>query len=85
MPDQTPPAGHDELLVGSSGEGLQVGQGGVGRVLGKLAPLRLARPAKKFNAKSYYLPTYRKSLKLCHYRHFLQNFGFFSRNKVEMK
>jgi hypothetical protein len=47
VPDEAPPAGHDELLVAGGGEGLQVGQRGVRRVLGKLAPLGLARPATR--------------------------------------
>ncbi len=47
MPDEAPPPGHDELLVAGSGEGLQVGQRGVRRVLGKLATLGLARPATR--------------------------------------
>ena len=45
VPDQPPPAGHDEPLVAGGGEGLQVGQRGVGRVLGELTPLGLARSA----------------------------------------
>ncbi len=47
MPDEAPPPGHDELLVAGGGEGLQVGQRRVRRVLGKLAPLGLARPAAR--------------------------------------
>jgi len=44
MPDEAPPAGDDDLLVAGRGEGLQVSQGGVARVLDKLAPLGLAGP-----------------------------------------
>ena len=43
MPDQPPPPGHDQLLVVGRGDGLQVRQRGVGRVLGELTPLGLAR------------------------------------------
>ena len=43
MPCQPPPPGHDQLLVVGRGDGLQVRQRGVGRVLGELTPLGLAR------------------------------------------
>jgi hypothetical protein len=74
MPDEPPPAGDDELLVGSSGEGLQVGEGGVRRVLGKLTSLRLARPREinyKFKIVTYRqqcLHRYTKAF-LTHYKH----------------
>ena len=42
VPDLAPPAGHDQLLVAGGGHGVQVGQPWAGRVLGKLAPGRLA-------------------------------------------
>ena len=43
MSDQPPPPGHNQLLVVGRGDGLQVLQRGVGRVLGELTPLGLAR------------------------------------------
>jgi len=55
VPDEAPPAGHDELLVAGGGEGLQVGQRGVRRVLGKLATLGLARPATRDYSQSQLL------------------------------
>ena len=44
MPHQTPPPAHNQLLVAGGGHSLQVGQGGVGGVPGKLTSLGLRRP-----------------------------------------